>query len=321
MIDMAGNQVIRNLSDYSLDAKSPEITIFSPSPSSDGSKYLYGNNIVVIVGITDDVELSSLQIKFVRNYGATGAVNEPWRNVTGLNILNENNNEWSFQMDFAAGNFEFGKHQVIIRAIDSAGNTKDENVIFVVDWCRHREDGETICENENPVPDDPEVIYTDPSFGDAPYTIVWIISGVSIFSLIVAAMILITSLSAPKKKRGDDDDDDEDWMSEFIGTSADPDMDDIATGGGAKAEKSVAAEPEVEEEEDDPFDTANKLERKTRPKKKRVVDIPDEEDEDVEDFGFDDDEPEAATERPKRKISRKPAARKVGRKAITRKKD
>ena len=322
MIDKAGNQVIRNLSDYSLDAKSPVITIFSPSSSSDGSKYLYGNNIVVIAGITDDVELASLQIKFVRNYGATGAVNEPWRNVTGLNVLNEDNSEWSFQMDFAAGNFEFGQHQVIIRAIDSAGNPKDENVIFVVDWCRHREDGETICENENPVPDNPEVIYTDPSFADPPYTIVWIISGVSIFSLIVAAMILFTSLSAPRKKRGEDDDDDDDWMSEFIGTSADPDMDDIATGGGGgKEEKSIAPAPEVEDEEDDPFDTVNKLERKTRPKKKEVVDIPDEEEEDVDDFGFDDDESESTMEKPKRKISRKPAARKVGRKSITRKKD
>ena len=320
LIDIAGNQVTHNLSDYSLDAKSPEITIFSPSPTSDGSKYLYGNNIVVIAGITDDVELASLQIKFVRNHGAAGAVNEPWRNVTGLNILNENNNEWSFQMEFAAGNFEFGQHQVIIRAIDSAGNEKDGSVIFMVDWCRHREDGATICENENPVPDDPEIIYTDPSFADPPYTIVWIISGVSIFSLIVAAMILITSLSAPRKKRGDDDDEDDDWMSEFIGTSADPDMDDIATGGGAKEEKSVPAAQEVEEEAD-PFDTVNKLERKTRSKKKKVVDIPDEDEEDVDDFGFDDDEAESAMEKPKRKISRKPAARKVGRKTITRKKD
>jgi len=320
LIDIAGNQVTHNLSDYSLDAKSPEIMIFSPSPTSDGSKYLYGNNIVVIAGITDDVELASLQIKFVRNHGAAGAVNEPWRNVTGLNILNENNNEWSFQMEFAAGNFEFGQHQVIIRAIDSAGNEKDGSVIFMVDWCRHREDGATICENENPVPDDPEIIYTDPSFADPPYTIVWIISGVSIFSLIVAAMILITSLSAPRKKRGDDDDEDDDWMSEFIGTSADPDMDDIATGGGAKEEKSVPAAQEVEEEAD-PFDTVNKLERKTRSKKKKVVDIPDEDEEDVDDFGFDDDEAESAMEKPKRKISRKPAARKVGRKTITRKKD
>jgi hypothetical protein len=133
-------------------------------------------------------------------------------------------------------------------------------------------------------------------------------------------MILITSLSAPRKKRGDDDDEDDDWMSEFIGTSADPDMDDIATGGGAKEEKSVPAAQEVEEEAD-PFDTVNKLERKTRSKKKKVVDIPDEDEEDVDDFGFDDDEAESAMEKPKRKISRKPAARKVGRKTITRKKD
>ena len=319
LIDLAGNQITHSLSDYSLDAKSPEITIYSPSPSSDGSKYLYGNNIVVIAGVTDDVELASLQIKFVRNYGKAGAVNEPWRNVTGLNILNVNNNEWSFQMEFAAGNFEFSQHQVIIRAIDIAGNEKDSSVIFVVDWCRHREDGATICENENPVSDDPEVVYNDPTFADAPYTLVWIISGVSMFSLIAAAMILITSLSAPKKKRGDDDDEDEDWMSEFIGTSADPDMDDIATGGGAKEEKAVSAEPE-EEEEDDPFDTANKLERKTRPKKKKVVEIPDEDDEDIDDFGFDDDETEEVMQKPKRKIARKPAARKVGRK-VTRKKD
>ncbi len=323
LIDVSGNEVVLNLSDYSLDAKSPVITIYSPSPSSDGSKYLYGNNIVVIAGITDDVELASLQIKYVRNYGSAGAVNEPWRNVTGLNILNEDNSEWSFQMEFAAGNFEFGSHQVIIRAIDSAGNEKDASSIFVVDWCRHREDGATICENENPVPKDPEVVYNDPTFADAPYTIVWIISGVSVFSLIVAAMILITSLSAPKKKRSDDDDEDDDWMTEFIGTSADPDMDDIATGGNAKEEKSVAAAPEEEEEEDDPFDTANKLERKTRPKKKKVVAIQEDEDEeeDIDDFGFDDEETESVMRRPQRKIARKPAARKVGRKNITRKKD
>lgn len=319
LIDLAGNQVTHNLSDYSLDARSPEIIIYSPSPSADGSKYLYGNNIVVMAGVTDDVELASLQIKFVRNYGETGAVNEPWRNVTGLNVLNANNDEWSFQMEFAAGNFEFSKHQVIIRAVDTAGNQKDSSVIFVVDWCRHREDGATICENENPVSEEPEVVYNDPTFADAPYTLVWIISGVSMFSLIVAAMILITSLSAPKKKRSDDDEEDEDWMSEFIGTSADPDMDDIATGGGAKEDKTVSAEPE-EEEEDDPFDTANKLERKTRPKKKKVVEIPDDDEEDIDDFGFDDDETEEVMRKPKRKIARKPAARKVGRK-ITRKKD
>ena len=330
LIDVSGNEVTLNLSDYSLDASSPEITIYSPSPSSDGSKYLYGNNIVVIAGITDDVELDSLQIKYVRNYGAAGAVNEPWRNVTGLNVLNDDNNEWSFQMEFAAGNFEYGTHQVIIRAIDSAGNEKDASAIFVVDWCRHREDGATICENENPVPEDPEVIYEDPSFGDAPYTIVWTISAVSVFSLIAAAMILMTSLSAPKKKRGGDDEEDEDWMSEFIGTSAEPNMDDIATGGQAGNEKAMVAAPEEEEEEEDPFDTVNKLERKTRTRKKKVVEIPEEE-EDIDDFGFDDEEDEdfdwGEGESPKmkpprkRKITRKPAARKVGRKPVKRNKD
>ena len=329
LVDISGNEVTLNLSDYSLDARSPEITIYSPSPSSDGSKYLYGNNIVVIAGITDDVELESLQIKYVRNYGATGAVNEPWRNVTGLNVLNDDNNEWSFQMEFAAGNFEYGTHQVIIRAIDSAGNQKDADAIFVVDWCRHREDGATICENENPVAEDPVAVYIDPGFGDAPYTIVWIIAAVSVFSLIAAAMILMTSLSAPKKKRGgDDDDEDEDWMSEFIGTSAEPNMDDIATGGQAGNEKAMVAAPEEEEEEEDPFDTVNKLERKTRPKKKKVVEIPEEED--IDDFGFDDEEDEnfewgddeSPMKKPsKRKITRKPAARKVGRKPVRRNKD
>ena len=329
LVDISGNEVTLNLSDYSLDARSPEITIYSPSPSSDGSKYLYGNNIVVIAGITDDVELESLQIKYVRNYGAAGAVNEPWRNVTGLNVLNDDNNEWSFQMEFAAGNFEYGTHQVIIRAIDSAGNQKDADAIFVVDWCRHREDGATICENENPVAEDPVAVYIDPGFGDAPYTIVWIIAAVSVFSLIAAAMILMTSLSAPKKKRGgDDDDEDEDWMSEFIGTSAEPNMDDIATGGQAGNEKAMVAAPEEEEEEEDPFDTVNKLERKTRPKKKKVVEIPEEED--IDDFGFDDEEDEnfewgddeSPMKKPsKRKITRKPAARKVGRKPVRRNKD
>ena len=136
----------------------------------------------MVGGITDDVEIASAKVKFLRNYGTSSSVNEPWRNVTGL-VKSEDNREWAFEMEYASGNFEYGSHQVTVRAIDVAGNEMEFSVVFVVDWCRHREDGITVCEYENPVAEEPETIYLEPSYSDAPYTIVWAVSGVSFFPL------------------------------------------------------------------------------------------------------------------------------------------
>ena len=313
--DVYDNGRIHLFENFSIDGQDPKIVIYSPSSSSEGSKYLYGNDIKVVGGITDDVEIASAKVKFLRNYGTSNSVNEPWRNVTGL-VKSEDNREWAFEMEYASGNFEYGSHQVTVRAIDVAGNQKEYSVVFVVDWCRHREDGITVCEYENPVAEVPETIYLEPSYSDAPYTIVWAVSGVSLFSIIVAVIVIITAMSAPKKKKTDEEEDN--WMSEFIGTSAEPDMDSI-TNTQPKEQSKPASN---DEDEDDPFDTVNKLERKTRPKKQEIVEEDDDDEDDDDDFGFDDDDDvvETPKKRPrKRPAARKPASRKVAkRKAVKR---
>ncbi len=314
--DVYDNGRIHLFENFSIDGQDPKIVIYSPSSSSEGSKYLYGNDIKLVGGITDDVEIASAKVKFLRNYGTSNSVNEPWRNVTGL-VKSEDNREWAFEMEYASGNFEYGSHQVTVRAIDVAGNEMEYSVVFVVDWCRHRDDGITVCEYENPVAEEPETIYLEPSYSDAPYTIVWAVSGVSFFSIIVAAIVIITAMSAPKKKKTTDEEEDN-WMSEFIGTSAEPDMDAITNTQSKEQAKPVSND----EDEDDPFDTVNKLERKTRPKKQEIVEEEDDDDDDEDDFGFDDDDGamEAPKKRPrKRPAARKPASRKVAkRKAVKR---
>ena len=73
-----------------------------------------------------------------------------------------------------------------------------------------------------------------------------------------------------KKKKGGDEDEDDDWMSEFIGTTQDLDMDAITGTGSAaeeKKEEEKKSEPAEPEDEDDPF-AVNVVQRKTRRKKK-----------------------------------------------------
>ena len=202
-----------------------------------------------------------MQVRFVQNYGTANTVSEPWRNVTGLTIGEDG--EWAINMDFSSGNYLTGTHQVSVKAMDTAGNVRTASVLFVVDWCRHREDGETICDYENPVPDEPDVVYPELNMTDPPYMIAWVTAGISVLAVIVSLMVISTSMSGPKKKKGDDDDDeDEDWMSEFIGTSAEPDMEAI-TGGKSKEEKVV----EDDDDDEDPF-AVNTVQPKRRRKKK-----------------------------------------------------
>lgn len=271
MTDLAENAVFYNLSNYSIDAKAPTVNIFSPSSMNDGAKYLWGNAIRVTAGAVDDVAIETMQIRFIQNYGTGNSVVEPWRNVTGLTISEDG--DWSIDMEFSAGNYMSGVHQVSVKAIDKAGNVRSASVTFVVDKCEHREDGMTICEHENPVPEDPGVIYPELNMTDPPYMITWITAGVSFFTVLVCLMVISTSMKGPKTK-GDDEDEEEDWMSEFIGTSSEPDMEAI-TGGAPKEEKVV--EPE-EDDDEDPF-AVNKTQQKRRRKKK---DDDEGEDEDME---------------------------------------
>ena len=158
---------------------------------------------------------------------------------------------------------------------------------------------------------------------DPPYILVWILAGIFVLSLIVMLMVIQTGMSGPKKKRGDEDEEDEDWMSEFIGTSQDLDMNAVTDTSDKSAEKSV--EPEEEEDEEDPF-AVNVVARKTR-SKKEVPEINTEEDDDDDgiDWGeYDDDDEEEEEEKPvakKRSVGRRAAPRKAPkRRAVGRKK-
>lgn len=128
-------------------------------------------------------------------------------------------------------------------------------------------------------------------------------------------------MKTPKKSSGDDEDED-DWMSEFIGTSQDVDMDSITqTKPTEKELPSIEDEPkeieEVEELDDDPF-AVNVLTRKTRRRKAPVVEEEDDDDDDPF-FGLDEDDEEEEIKPKKRQVGRRtapknaPKRRQVGR--------
>jgi hypothetical protein len=210
----------------SLDAKKPVMQVYSPASGSDGSKYLYGNSIQLLAGVTDDVQISSFQYRFTYNYGSGSTALSKWTTPTQLQNLNGDNTSLLLDEDINSGNFESGQHAVTFKAVDSAGNEVFSQVIFVVDNCRNRIDGTTVCNYEESLKPEPEPVIVNPSFSDPPYVMVWILSGVVLFSLITMLLVIRTSMKTPKKSSGDDDDED-DWMSEFIGTTQTVDMDSI----------------------------------------------------------------------------------------------
>jgi hypothetical protein len=321
MEDKSNNQATQNWTDRAVDAVPPQVTIYSPSSSSDSnSKYLYGNVIQVLAGAQDDVRIDSFQYKFTYNYGAPQSVSTPWTEVTSVTDLNGDNSSVVLDLDFSAGNFLPGQHAVFVRAIDSAGNERSTSVIFLVDDCRNRLDGTTSCNYVESLQPEPEPITINPSMTDPPYILVWILSGIFVFSLIVMLMVIRTSMSGPKKKKsGDDDDEDEDWMSEFIGTSQDLDMNAVTDTSDKSEEKSIAPEEKEEtmekEEEEDPF-AVNIVSRKKR-HKKVVPEIVVEEDDDDDgiDWGeYDDEDDEEEEPKPvakKRAVGRRAAPRKA----------
>ncbi len=297
LTDMSDNSINRTIDYFSIDAKSPVVTIYSPSSSSDGAVYQYGTDIKVVAGATDDVEIVSMQMRFVQNYGTQSSVTEPWRDVTGLTV--DEDGAWSFEMEFSSGNFLYGVHEVSVKARDSAGNERTERVQFTTDWCRHRVDGETICEYSNPVPDDPETVYPELNATDPPYMIAWIASGISLLAVITSLVVIASSMAGPKKKKGDDEDEGDDWMNEFIGTSAEPDMATITGTAPAEEKKQEQTPEDDDDDDDDPF-AVNVVQPKRRRKKKSK-------DEDDDDDDDDDDD----KKKPKRK--RAPRRRKPGR--------
>ena len=242
-----------------------------------------------------------MQIRFVQNYGTNIVFSEPWRNVTGLTINEEG--DWTIEMEFSSGNYLPGVHELSVKAIDSAGNEKISKVQFVTDNCVHREDGATICDFSNPVQNDAETIYAELNATDPPYMIAWVTAGVSLLAVLVSLVVIASAMSGPKKKKGDDDDAGDDWMNEFIGTSAEPDMAEITGGAPAKSESQTSS---VEDE--DPF-AVNVIQPKRRRKKKEEP----EDDDDGEDEEVDWEEGESPRKRPRKRRAptrKKPARRK-----------
>ena len=313
MTDTSENEAIIEWTDKAVDAKRPEVTIYSPSSSNDGSKYLYGNKINILAGAEDDVRIVSFQYKLVYHYGGVSgnALSTPWSDADGITDLNGDNTSLTMDLDLTSGSFSPGQHAVSVRAIDSAGNEVTKTVQFIVDYCRNTLNGTTYCSYEEQLAPPLEPLVIEPGFTDPPYVVVWAIAGLTILAWIVALMVISTGMSGPKKKKGDEEDEDEDWMSEFIGTSSELDMAEITDVSAPKEEEQK--ETQEVEDEDDPF-AVNKTQRKTRPKKS--------DDDDDDDF-FDDDDDEDDEPKPKSKRSvgrrsaqpRKAPKRKVGRKS------
>ena len=308
LTDLVLNNVEREITEFSIDAKAPQVTIFSPTSRSDGAKYLFGNEIKVVAGATDDVGVVSMQIRFVQNYGTSDLFTEPWRDVTDLTINEEG--DWTIQMEFNSANYLPGVHELSVKAVDSAGNEKITKVQFVTDNCVQRQsDGATVCDYSDPVQEDAETIYPELNATDPPYMIAWVTAGVSLLAVLVSLLVISTTMAAPKKKKGDEDDVGDDWMNEFIGTSAEPDM--AAITGTAPAENKSESKSTQAVDDDDPF-AVNVVQPKRR-RKKKASDDDDDDDDDGEDEEVDWEEGESPRKRPRKRRAparKRPARRK-----------
>ena len=259
--DPYSNSGTYTLSEWLIDAQDPQIFIYSPSPQA---IYRYGDNIEIRGGATDDVGITQVQIRFIRNLDAN-RVEEPWQNVIDVTVSDVVENGITFQLDKSSTNFEIGRHKLEILVIDNAGNEVPYSVTFTVDNCQQSADATTECEYARslvPVQAEPakDVEITDP-----PYIIVFVLAAFNLLVFILMIGVLSISSSAPK--RGDDDEDD-DWMMEFIGTSAEPDMADI-TGGSldSSPERDLSESKALDDDDDDLFG-AVKAEAKTKKRRK-----------------------------------------------------
>lgn len=314
MSDQNDNQIQSRYQNWSIDGQSPSVSIYSPSPSTEGSKYLYGNRMTVEAGVSDDVGITLMEYRFTRNIGTTDSVSEGWRPFSSdeVEVLGDNRT-LHVEFDRSSGNFDPGQHELRIRAFDAAGNLDESSVRFIVDYCYQNVEAELICSYEQslepiPVPEALEVGFTDP-----PYILVWALAGFNLIALIAAVIVVQSSLSSGSgTKKKDDDEDDMDWMSEFVGTTSQPDMDSITQ----TASPETKAQPDIpEDDEDDPF-AVNTLQRKERRRRPSKEDEDDEEEPTFKPRGKgddddDDDEDDDEEEAPRRVVRRRPPARRV----------
>ena len=291
--DAYGNSAITQVDNYSADGLAPTLTLYSPSSQSTGSSYRYGDNLMISGGAIDDVGIGTIQIRFTRNLDMQSEVVEAWQNLDVLIDDNSEENGVSFFITYAAKNFEIGEHRLEVRAVDLAGNWDDAVVDFFVDRCEQIETGELQCvfaESLEPEPE-PEAIELEAL--SPPYMFTYILAAFNIFAFI---MIILTLTTAGRSPSSDEEDEGEDWMKEFIGTSAEPDMDSIMDTGkqdpmDSAPERDINDSKALDDEDDDELfgEAAPKPKRREKRKssKRRVrrsrADEDDEDDED--DFG------------------------------------
>ena len=284
--DASANQnQLESTNQWFVDAQSPEIIVFSPSSSEDdGSKYLYGNEVMVTATATDDVRIDRMQYKITYNLDGE-TLSLPWTDTEDITWMDDNKTA-VMSMSIPAGNFELGRHQVGVQAVDAAGNVRSKTVVFTIDYCNHRADGTTQCAYENQVAGIPDPVEVFPGATDPPYVIIWALAGMLVLTMIAAFMVVVTSMRSPKaKKKGDDEEGDEDWMSEFIGTSQDLDMAAI-TGTEKKEPESERKSLDDDDDEDDPFAVNKPTQKRRRRKVAEPEEDDDDDDDDDEEDGF-----------------------------------
>ena len=306
--DEYGNSAITEENNYSADGLSPTLILYSPSSQSTGSSYRYGDNLMISGGASDDVGIGDIQIRFTRNVDTPDEVVEAWQKLDVLYDEGSEENQVSFFVTYAAKNFEIGEHMLEVQALDLAGNEDIKSVEFFVDRCEQIETGELQCVYAESLKAEPEPEPIELEALSPPYMFAYILAAFNIFAFV---MIIVTLMTAGRSPSSDEEEEGEDWMKEFIGTSAEPDMDSIMDTGSGKSDPMESDEGASEEsktlddDDDDLFGAAapkpKRRERKKSTDRKRRVRRSkgdDEEEDDEDDFG-------ESTTKKRRRVNRK----------------
>ena len=311
--DEYGNSAITEENNYSADGQSPTLILYSPSSQSTGSSYRYGDNLMISGGAIDDVGIGNIQIRFTRNINTASEVVEAWQNLDLLIDEESEENKISFFVTYAAKNFEIGEHRLEVQAVDLAGNIDPASVEFFVDRCEQVDTGELKCVYADSLEPEPEPTPIELEALSPPYMFTYILAAFNIFAFI---MIILTLTTAGRSPSSDEEEDGEDWMREFIGTSAEPDMDSIMDTGksdpmDSSPERDLGEAKTLDDEEDDELFGAAAPKPKRREKKKaesssrkrriRKSNKSDDDDDDEDDFG----ESKSKSKGKRRRLNRK----------------
>ena len=326
MTDASGNTATTQQIGWPIDAQLPRFQVYSPSAQS---LYLYGETIHFYGAVTDDVDVSEVNLMFIyRDDGLK--VETEWMAVTDITAHTTSNGTYMFEWYEPSATFrDLGRTQtVLIEAFDEAGNRAEWSTTFVVDRCVRTTDYRTICSDDYAPGFEPTIEEEEP---EGPFSgsrlMIYALAGVNFILLIVALVgVLFASNDPAKKKRGGDDDeelDEEDeWMMEFMGgDDAAGSPDDVR-----KDMESANSDASERADVDDPFAASEGRDRKRRDKKKKSDDAeeeaeeePEPEEDDGDDDDFDDEDDDWGDEdddEPEEKPKKKPARKAVKRRAV-----